>query len=113
MIGGVGWAIHRDAINAGEHAADERARKRSASHPKCGRRYRCHCARTAGRPSVLLERVEDCTLLRSCAINSRTGPPRTQPTDMVSLKKMARGFGLIRGAWKLVFEKTSTCDIGT
>ena len=47
----------------------------------------------------------------SCATNSMTGPPRTHPTDTVSLKKMARGFvGLIRGAWKLVFEKTRTCE---
>ena len=47
----------------------------------------------------------------SWTITSSTGPPRTQPTDTVSLKKIARGFlGLMRGAWKLVFENTSTCD---
>ena len=49
--------------------------------------------------------------LASCAATSITSPSRTQPSATRSLKKSARGFAwLMRLAWRLVRENTSTCE---
>ena len=63
----------------------------------------------------LLQRVEDGALLGILRHEFQHGPAADPSDRTVSLKKIARGLvGLIRGAWKLVLEKTRTCEsIGT